>query len=82
MAEHFCERFFYPEVKYPKCDDMIPASGRCIRDWRCPYQLNLNNEEHAILDNLRIVKLQNAEILKQNTQILNELALQQLQKLK
>ena len=73
MAEHFCERFFYPEVKYPKCDNMIPASGRCTRDWRCPYQLNLNNEEHAILDNLRIVKAQNATILEQNEKILFEL---------
>ena len=73
MAEHFCERFFYPEVKYPKCDNMIPASGRCTRDWRCPYQLNLNNEEHAILDNMRIVKAQNATILEQNEKILFEL---------
>ena len=63
MAEMFCERFFYPEVKYPKCDNMIPASGRCTRDWRCPCHLNLNKEELVILTSLRIIKQQNAEIL-------------------
>ena len=82
MKEKFCERFFYPEVPYPKCDHMIPASGRCTRDWMCPNMLHLGNEEHAILDNLRIVKEQNAKILEQNKNIIDELALQQLYKLK
>ncbi|MBQ3039304.1 MAG: hypothetical protein IJD41_01955 [Alphaproteobacteria bacterium] len=64
MAEKFCERFFYPEVPYSKCDNMIPASGRCTMGLTgCAYHLNLNNEEYAILNNLRIVKMQNAQIL-------------------
>ena len=82
MKEKFCERFFYAEVPYPKCDHMSPASGRCTRDWMCPYMMHLGKEEHAILDNLRIVKEQNLKILEQNKNIIEELALQQLQKLK
>ena len=65
MAEKFCQRFYYPEINYPGCDKMIQASGRCTRDYICPYQLNLNNEELTILENLRIIKMQNAEILRQ-----------------
>ena len=67
MAEKYCKRFFFPEISYPECENMIPAKGRCTKGWKCPYELNLNNEEHAILDNLRIIKQQNAEILRQLT---------------
>jgi hypothetical protein len=44
--------------------------------------LYLDNEQFAVLDSFRVVKAQNLEILKQNKQIIEKLALQQLQKLK
>lgn len=78
----FCEKYFYPEESFPQCDYMITKRGVCKKGDYCTYQLNLSKERLAVLNNLRIVKLQNAEILKQNKQILDELALQQLQKLK
>lgn len=69
----FCEQFFYPE-NHPGGDIYClfeTKQGGCEYKNHCVYQLNLNKEEHAILDNLRIVKEQNAAILtqlqKQNT---------------
>ncbi len=64
MAEKFCERFFYPEKLKEKCSSMS-ANGSCKHSQHdfCIDRLYLSTEEYAILDNLRIVKAQNAEIL-------------------
>ncbi|MBR4860152.1 MAG: hypothetical protein IKV10_02510 [Alphaproteobacteria bacterium] len=42
---------------------MNDDGGECINGPLCRYQMNLTPENYAILDNLRIVKQQNAEIL-------------------
>lgn len=85
MAKYYCEKYFYPE-KYAsyKCEQ----NGRwvCPRECNesdyCPRKLHLDNKEYAMLDSLRAVKEQNLKILEQNKKIIEELALQQLQKLK
>lgn len=63
MTAKYCLYFFYPEAKHSKCEQMLSVSGRCNAKQICQYQLNLNKEGFAILDSLRIVKKQNAEIL-------------------
>ena len=63
MKAKYCLDFFYPEVKRSKCGQMLSLSGRCNANQMCQYQLNLDKEGFAILDSLRIVKKQNAEIL-------------------
>lgn len=64
MANMYCKKFFYPEKHQDMCELMRLSTGICnIPNTRCQYQLHLNAEEHAILDNLRIIKQQNAEIL-------------------
>ncbi len=42
---------------------MNDDGGECINESLCRYQMNLSPEAFAILDNLRILKQQNAEIL-------------------
>lgn len=85
MAKYYCEKYFYPEIYASyKCDHM--STHRCPREcyvpgW-CSYKLDLNSEQFAILNSLRVVKEQNLKILKQNKKIIEELALQQLRKLK
>lgn len=68
MAVKYCETFFYPEKNLDKCPDML-STGLCNCKTKlfCRQHLHLNNEEYAILDNLRIVKAQNAEILRELT---------------
>ena len=65
MKEKYCQKFFYPEVYsgYSCCADMIESNGRCKRNTICTRKLNLTLEEYVTLDNLRIVKAQNAKIL-------------------
>lgn len=58
----YCKKYFYPE-KYDVCKYMNDDGGECINGPLCRYQMNLTPENYAILDNLRIVKQQNAEIL-------------------
>ena len=63
MAEKYCKEFFYPENDYGcQCPD-LRANGLCKRESLCSRKLNLTSEEYTILDNLRIVKEQNAKIL-------------------
>ncbi len=64
MAEKYCELFFYPEIDFGcTCVDFLQTNGKCTRNAMCSRKLNLTHEEYAILDNLRIVKAQNAKIL-------------------
>ena len=63
MTAKYCQIFFYPEVKHSKCSHMLLVSGRCNANQTCQYQLNLSKEGFAMLNSLRIVKKQNAEIL-------------------
>jgi hypothetical protein len=42
---------------------MNDDGGECINGPLCRYQMRLTPENFAILDNLRIVKQQNAKIL-------------------
>ena len=58
----YCKKYFYPE-KYDACKHMNDDGGECINGPLCRYQMNLSPEAFAILDNLRILKQQNAEIL-------------------
>lgn len=85
MAKYYCEKYFYPE-KYNtyKCEQngQRVCPRECYASNWCVRKLHLDNEQFAILDSLRAVKAQNLEILKQNKQIIEELALQQLQKYK
>ena len=63
MAEKYCKEFFYPENDYGcQCPD-FSSNGLCKRESLCSRKLNLTREEYTILDNLRIVKGQNAKIL-------------------
>ena len=63
MAEKYCKEFFYPENDYGcQCPDFL-SNGLCKRESLCSRKLNLTREEYTILDNLRIVKGQNAKIL-------------------
>ncbi len=63
MAEKYCKEFFYPENDYGcQCPD-FRSNGLCKRESLCSRKLNLTREEYTILDNLRIVKGQNAKIL-------------------
>lgn len=63
MADKYCEHYFYPENHRNICRDLLTVNGKCNCFGTCPRQLHLNKEEHAILDNLRIVKMQNEQIL-------------------
>ncbi|MBO5947045.1 MAG: hypothetical protein J6Q44_02775 [Alphaproteobacteria bacterium] len=85
MAKNYCEKYFYPE-KYNtyKCEQNGQRVCPCechAANW-CSRKLSLDNKEFAMLDSLRAVKEQNLKILEQNKKIIEELALQQLQKLK
>ena len=63
MAGKYCKEFFYPENDYGcQCPD-FRSNGLCKRESLCSRKLNLTREEYTILDNLRIVKGQNAKIL-------------------
>ena len=85
MAKYYCEKYFYPE-KYAsyKCEQNVQrvCPRECYASNYCPRKLYLDNKEFAMLDSLRVVKEQNLKILEQNKKIIEELALQQLQKLK
>ncbi len=85
MAKYYCEKYFYPE-KYAsyKCEQNVQrvCPRECYDSNYCPRKLYLDNKEFAMLDSLRAVKEQNLKILEQNKKIIEELALQQLQKLK
>ena len=61
MAGNYCTEFFYPEFG---CDcPYLCAKGQCKKEATCIRQVYLTEKEYVILDNLRIVKLQNAKIL-------------------
>lgn len=63
MTQKYCKEIFYPEIDYGcKCPD-FRANGLCKRESACSRKLKLTQEEYAILNNLRIVKAQNAKIL-------------------
>lgn len=63
MRGNYCKEFFYPENNYGcQCPD-LRANGFCKRESSCSRKLKLTREEYTILDNLRIVKGQNAKIL-------------------
>ena len=82
---NYCNKYFYPEIyKSYNCehDKQRVCPCECPSVGGCSHKLYLSNEQFAILNSLRIVKRQNLEILKQNKQIMEELALQQLQKYK
>ena len=85
MAKYYCEKHFYPE-KYNtyKCEQngQLICPRECYVSNYCPRKLYLDNKEFAMLDSLRAVKEQNLKILEQNKKIIEELALQQLQKFK
>jgi len=85
MAKYYCEKYFYPE-KYNtyKCeqDEQRVCPCECHASYWCSRKLSLENKEFLMLDSLRAVKAQNLKILEQNKKIIEELALQQLQKLK
>lgn len=85
MTKSYCERYFYPE-KYNtyKCvlDGQRVCPRECYASSYCSLKLRLDNKDFAMLDSLRAVKEQNLKILEQNKKIIEELALQQLQKLK
>ena len=85
MAKYYCKKYFYPE-KYDryKCEQnelRVCPRECCFSSW-CSHKLYLNNEQFAVMDSLRAVKEQNLKILEQNKKIIEELALQQLQKFK
>ena len=86
MAKYYCGMYFYPE-KYGslyKCSRNERSNWPCecrFSDY-CYHKLHLDNEQFAMLDSLRAVKEQNLKILEQNKKIIEELALQQLQKFK
>ena len=63
MADKYCEHYFYPENYRNICRDLLTVNGKCNCFGTCSRQLHLNKEEYAILDNLRIVKMQNEQIL-------------------
>ena len=63
MADKYCEHYFYPENYKNICRDLLTVNGKCNCFGTCPRQLHLNKEEYAIVDNLRIVKMQNEQIL-------------------
>lgn len=85
MAKSYCEKYFYPE-KYNtyKCEqnEQRVCPCECYAPNWCSHKLSLDNKEFVMLDSLRAVKAQNLKILEQNKQIIEEWALQQLQKLK
>lgn len=64
----YCEKYFFPE-RCTSCpyNKLSNFDGSCGYENFCIFQLDANKTEHAILDNLRIVKQQNAEILRQLT---------------
>lgn len=68
MAQKYCKKFFYPEA-YPSINcGAIGVAGKCNASIAtCTFQLKLTPEQYAVLDNFRIIKAQNAEILYQLT---------------
>ena len=67
---NYCKKFFYPEKYKLECRDgkLNPQNGHCRAGAnKCCYQLYIGPETYVILDNLRIIKAQNAEILYQLT---------------
>ena len=60
-----CMKYYYPERYQESCKHMVTSNGDCrvLTPGYCVFQMNTTQAEHAILDNLRIVKEQNAEIL-------------------
>ena len=63
---NYCEKFFYPEKYKLECSDgnLNPQDGQCrAASHTCCHQLYIGPETYVILDNLRIIKAQNAEIL-------------------
>ena len=65
----YCNRHFNPEV-YPekvKCNKLNPETGYCnqIKGYMCVDELELTPTEARIMQSLRIIKVQNAEILTQ-----------------
>ena len=63
---YYCEKFFYPEKYKLECsyEKLNPQNGRCkAGSYTCCHQLYIGPETYVILDNLRIIKAQNAEIL-------------------
>ncbi len=63
MTKQYCKQYFYPEERYNlKCEHYQSGNGICHRNSLCAFQLNLTPEQHMILDNLRIIKVQDAQI--------------------
>ena len=61
----YCEKFFYPEKYKLECSDgqLDHQFGDCSNQQYCMFQLKLEPESYAILNNLRIIKEQNNELL-------------------
>ncbi len=61
----YCKKFFYPEQYGLVCafNKLDPQFGNCSNQQHCVFQLKLEPESYAILNNLRIIKEQNAKIL-------------------
>lgn len=66
MAQKYCKKFFYPEA-YPSINcGAIGVAGKCNASIAtCTFQLKLTPEQYAVLDNFRIIKQQNLQILNQ-----------------
>jgi len=63
---NYCEKFFYPEKYKLECSygKLNPQDGQCrAASHTCCHQLYIGPETYVILDNLRIIKEQNAKIL-------------------
>ena len=64
----FCKLYFYPEAHPSINCGAIGVAGKCNSCIAtCLHQLNLTPEQYAVLDNFRIIKQQNTEILYQLT---------------
>ncbi len=63
--DNYCMKFFYAEKHSDPygCPSLMRYSGVCKKTDKCPYKMELTLAEWAILDNLRIVKQQNQELL-------------------
>lgn len=64
MKNTYCKQFFYPEA-YPSINcGAIGVAGKCnCGIATCTYQIKLTPEQYAVMDNFRIIKKQNEEIL-------------------
>ena len=66
MAQKYCKKYFYPEAHPSINCGAIGVAGKCNASIAtCTFQLNLTPEQYAVLDNFRIIKQQNLQILSQ-----------------